>query len=287
MLLRLSVFCFSIFIANFSHADSLSKWDQFVKTADQEKLHECVFPDAPDHKAPAWLCDGVVAGVEVSAVGQGKYFEPAGGKEDKSVKKHKGNYRNFIPGSIKAYMDALLKAKMELDVNVRNMIRQYLVSKGKSDSDKIDKSLNEIVKNISSLKSVSGNTSYSSLTKSYTETTKNSEERVSTAIRKIVYNSNDCQFVYKSYLEVQSNSSKKSVVDRVESNVQRGQCGFGSLVDDMEASGYKLMKMLKSPNDYYYVLIGVTNIEAVAKGAIKNSLANESKLWQEFMDKKK
>ncbi len=287
MLLRLSVFCFSILIASFSHAGSLSKWDQFVKVADQKKELECFFPDASEHKAPAWLCDGVVAGVKVSAVGQGKYYEPAGGKEEKYVKKHKGNYRNFIPGSIKAYLDALLKAKMELDVNVRNMVRQYLVSTGKSKPEEINNSLNKIAKSVSSLKSVSGNTSYSSLTKTYVETTKNSEQRVSTVVRKIVYNSNNCQFVYKSYLEVQSNGSKESVADRVESNVQRGQCGFGSLVDDMEASGYKLLKMLKSPNDYYYVLIGVTNIEAVAKGAIKNSLANDSKLWQEFMDKKK
>ena len=283
MLIRVSVFCFTILAANFSYADSLSKWDQFVKNADQKKVLECVFPDAPDNKAPDWLCNHTIPGVEISAVGAGKYIEPAEGKEDRYVEKHKGYYRNYIPGSVKAYMNALVKVKKELDVVVQKMVKEFLLSTGNADPEKID----SVMKNVSSFKSVSGNSVYNGMIKTYIETTKAGEEKVSSVVEKLLYNSKDCQFIYKNYAETQTGASNKPTTNRAESSVHRGQCGFNKLVEDMEKSGYKLLNMIKSPKGQYYVLIGFVNIRKEAERHIKNSKEGDSKLWQEFMKKKK
>lgn len=285
MFYQISVFCLAFFLANTSQAASMSKWDKMLKEANQNEVYECVFPDAYNVKAPDWICSRFIAGAEVSAVGSGKYIEPAKGKEERYVEEHKGSYRNYISGPIKAYLNALIKVKMEQDVRVKMMVKEFLKTTGSDPKENTRKS-NDILKGISQLKSLSGDSVINSMTKSYVETHADGVNKVSSIIRKMVYSTEDCQFIYKTYKESQTTGDKTVSTDVADSNVHRGSCGFGDLVSDMESSGYRLMKIAKSPNDQYYVLVGVASVSSNVDHAIKNSLSNDRKLWQEFKKSK-
>ncbi len=93
---------------------------------------ECVFPDAPDTAAPAWVCDQPVEGLEVSAVGVA----------EKSAAGH-----SFMKNM--AATDARVQLAQRLQVQVQNMVKQYAETTGAADSETVDKVNTSVTKQIS------------------------------------------------------------------------------------------------------------------------------------------
>lgn len=94
-------------------------------------VQECVFPDAPDVAAPGWVCDEPVKGIEVSAVGSA---EKSGAGHD------------FMKQM--AATSARVQLAQRMQVQVRNMIKQYAETTGAADSETVDKVNTSVTKQI-------------------------------------------------------------------------------------------------------------------------------------------
>jgi hypothetical protein len=86
------------------------------------KPEACVFPDAPKHTAPAWVCDTPVEGLAVSAVGA--HEKSAAG-----------------PAFMKdqAVASARVNLAQQMRVHVANMVKQYAETTGAASSETVDK----------------------------------------------------------------------------------------------------------------------------------------------------
>lgn len=92
---------------------------------------DCVFPDAPEATAPGWICSETAKGVEVSAVGTAQ----------KSAAGH-----SFMKQM--AATDARVQLAQRMQVEVRNMIKQYVETTGAADSETVDKVMTSVTKQI-------------------------------------------------------------------------------------------------------------------------------------------
>jgi hypothetical protein len=92
---------------------------------------DCVFPDAPNAAAPAWVCDEPVEGVAVSAVGVA----------EKSAAGH-----SFMKNM--AATDARVQLAQAMKVHVQNMVKQYAETTGAADSETVDKVNTSVTKQI-------------------------------------------------------------------------------------------------------------------------------------------
>jgi len=97
----------------------------------KEDVAECVFPDAPGTAAPGWICDEPVEGVEISAVGSA---EKSGAGHD------------FMKSM--AATNARVALAQNMQVQVRNMIKQYVETTGAADSETVDKVMTSVTKQI-------------------------------------------------------------------------------------------------------------------------------------------
>lgn len=92
---------------------------------------ECVFPDAPDTPAPGWVCDQPVEGIEIAAVGS----------TPKSAAGH--DYMKSM-----AATSARVQLAQNMQVEVRNMIKQYVETTGQTESETVDKVMTSVTKQI-------------------------------------------------------------------------------------------------------------------------------------------
>ena len=92
---------------------------------------DCVFPDAPNTSAPAWICSETAEGVEVSAVGTAQ---------------KSGAGQSFMKQM--AATDARVQLAQRMKVEVRNMIKQYVETTGAADSETVDKVMTSVTKQI-------------------------------------------------------------------------------------------------------------------------------------------
>lgn len=83
---------------------------------------ECVFPDAPQQAAPAWICDAPLEGVSLSAVGFAE-------------KSKAGN--SFMKQMASA--DGRIQLAAVFKVRVQNMIKQYAETTGAADTETVNK----------------------------------------------------------------------------------------------------------------------------------------------------
>ena len=97
----------------------------------KQKVADCVFPDAPGIAAPGWVCDEPVAGVEVSAVGSAQ---------------KSGAGHDFMKQM--ASTSARVQLAQNMQVQVRNMIKQYTETTGAADSETVDKVMTSVTKQI-------------------------------------------------------------------------------------------------------------------------------------------
>ena len=97
----------------------------------KQEVADCVFPDAPGSSAPGWVCDEPVSGIEVSAVGSA---EKSGAGHD------------FMKSM--AATNARVALAQNMQVQVRNMIKQYVETTGAADSETVDKVLTSVTKQI-------------------------------------------------------------------------------------------------------------------------------------------
>ncbi len=91
----------------------------------------CVFPDAPDTAAPGWVCDQPVEGFELTAVGS----------TAKSAAGH--DYMKSM-----AATSARVQLAQTMQVEVRNMIKQYVETTGEADQQTVDKVMTSVTKQI-------------------------------------------------------------------------------------------------------------------------------------------
>lgn len=100
--------------------------------SDKKKdVADCVFPDAPGTAAPGWVCDEPVNGIEVSSVGSA---EKSGAGHD------------FMKSM--AATNARVALAQNMQVQVRNMVKQYVETTGAADSETVDKVLTSVTKQI-------------------------------------------------------------------------------------------------------------------------------------------
>ena len=92
---------------------------------------DCVFPDSPEVAAPAWICDGPVEGVSVSAVGTA----------EKSAAGH-----SFMKNM--AATDARVQLAQNMKAQVSNMVKQYAETTGAASSETVDKVNSSVTKQI-------------------------------------------------------------------------------------------------------------------------------------------
>lgn len=92
---------------------------------------DCVFPDAPDTAAPGWVCDQPVEGFELTAVGS-------------TVKSAAGHdYMKTM-----AATSARVQLAQNMQVEVRNMIKQYVETSGEAEKQTVDKLMTSVTKQI-------------------------------------------------------------------------------------------------------------------------------------------
>ena len=92
---------------------------------------DCVFPDATDTVAPGWICDQPVKGVELSAIG--------------STTKSGAGY-DYMKSM--AATSARIQLAQNMQVQVRNIIKQYVETTGQADSETVDKVMTSVTKQI-------------------------------------------------------------------------------------------------------------------------------------------
>lgn len=118
----------------------------FVAGCAGNKALECSFPDHTETPAPGWVCDQPVEGVEVSAVGVA----------EKSAAGH-----SFMKQM--AATDARVQLAQQVQVQVRNMIKQYVESTGTADAETVDRVNTSVTKQITS-ESLVGSKIYKTIT---------------------------------------------------------------------------------------------------------------------------
>lgn len=91
----------------------------------------CVFPDAADTEAPSWICDQPVDGFELTAVGS-------------TVKSAAGH--DYMKSM--AATSARVQLAQNMQVEVRNMIKQYVETTGEADQQTVDKVMTSVTKQI-------------------------------------------------------------------------------------------------------------------------------------------
>ena len=91
----------------------------------------CVFPDAPGTAAPGWICDEPVKDLEASAVGSASK-SGAGHDHMKTM----------------ASTSARVQLAQNVQVQVRNMVKQYIETTGAADSETVDKVMTSVTKQI-------------------------------------------------------------------------------------------------------------------------------------------
>lgn len=96
-----------------------------------KEVEACVFPDASDTEAPAWVCDQPVEGLDVSAVGVA----------EKSAAGH-----SFMKNM--AATDARVQLAQRMQVHVQNMVKQYAETTGAADTETVDKVNTSVTKQI-------------------------------------------------------------------------------------------------------------------------------------------
>lgn len=92
---------------------------------------DCVFPDAPGTAAPGWVCDQPVEGFELTAVGS----------TAKSAAGH--DYMKSM-----AATSARVQLAQTMQVEARNMIKQYIETSGEADKQTVDKVMTSVTKQI-------------------------------------------------------------------------------------------------------------------------------------------
>lgn len=97
----------------------------------KQDVADCVFPDAPGTAAPGWVCDEPVEGVEVSAVGSAQ---------------KSGAGHDFMKQM--ASTSARVQLAQNMQVQVRNMVKQYIETTGAADSETVDKVMTSVTKQI-------------------------------------------------------------------------------------------------------------------------------------------
>ncbi|MCW9046432.1 MAG: LPP20 family lipoprotein [Gammaproteobacteria bacterium] len=98
---------------------------------EKQEVADCVFPDAPGSAAPGWVCDEPVEGVEVSAVGSAQ---------------KSGAGHDFMKQM--ASTSARVQLAQNMQVQVRNMVKQYIETTGAADSETVDKVMTSVTKQI-------------------------------------------------------------------------------------------------------------------------------------------
>ena len=261
--------------------DAASDWQYLLQKA-RSKLftkeasggeYECTFDDLPKIAAPDWICLGLVEGFDIAAVGMGYDAVPADQVE--KVSEERGDYINKVDAPIKAYIEALVSAQAMIKVAVDKQVREH------NNADDVKIKEDEVLKQITSLTSLSGKVHLKHMLKTFVEYDKNGKKitSVNTSLSKLVYKSEHCKALIKTFVQTTSDDT----VDIAESKVSRGQCGFHQIVEDMSASGWKLLDMIKSPGDVYYALVGYSEpVDDQVETAIKTSLENDQKLWEQF-----
>jgi len=97
----------------------------------KDDYSDCVFPDATDTAAPGWICDQPVKGVEISAIGS-------------TVKSGAGyDYMKSM-----AATSARVQLAQNMQLQVRNIIKQYVETTGETDSETVDKVMTSVTKQI-------------------------------------------------------------------------------------------------------------------------------------------
>ena len=99
---------------------------------------ECVFPDARNEPAPAWVCDRPVDGVALSAVGA---YEKTGAGI------------GFQQGQ--ALADARVKLAQQMRVRVANLVKQYAETTGAASTETVDK-VNSSVSKLITIETLTG-----------------------------------------------------------------------------------------------------------------------------------
>jgi len=97
----------------------------------KQDVADCVFPDAPGTAAPGWVCDEPVEGVEVSAVGSAQ---------------KSGAGHDFMKQM--ASTSARVQLAQNMQVQVRNMVKQYIETTGAADTETVDKVMTSVTKQI-------------------------------------------------------------------------------------------------------------------------------------------
>jgi len=97
----------------------------------KQEVADCVFPDAPGTAAPGWICDQPVKDVEVSAVGSAQ---------------KSGAGHDFMKQM--ASTSARVQLAQNMQVQVRNMVKQYIETTGAADSETVDKVMTSVTKQI-------------------------------------------------------------------------------------------------------------------------------------------
>lgn len=93
----------------------------------------CTFPDSPSIEAPGWICDEPVEGVEVSAMG--------------SVAKSAAG-TSFM--KTQAVTAARVQLAQNMQVEVSNMVKNYVETTGIGDNQTVDKVSTSVTKQITS-----------------------------------------------------------------------------------------------------------------------------------------
>ena len=97
----------------------------------KDDFSDCVFPDATSIAAPGWICDQPVNGIEISAIG--------------SITKSGAGY-DYMKSM--AATSARVQLAQNMQVQVRNMIKQYIETTGTADSETVDKVMTSVTKQI-------------------------------------------------------------------------------------------------------------------------------------------
>jgi len=97
----------------------------------KDDFSDCVFPDATDTAAPGWICDQPVKDVEIYAIGS-------------TVKSGAGyDYMKSM-----AATSARVQLAQNMQLQVRNIIKQYVETTGETDSETVDKVMTSVTKQI-------------------------------------------------------------------------------------------------------------------------------------------
>jgi len=97
----------------------------------KKEFADCVFTDATDTVAPGWICDQPGKGVELSAIG--------------STTKSGAGY-DYMKSM--AATSARIQLAQNMQVQVRNIIKQYVETTGQADSETVDKVMTSVTKQI-------------------------------------------------------------------------------------------------------------------------------------------